>query len=514
MNPPQRPTFDPAPLLSAEAYPHAVAEIRLVETHMSWVFLTGDYVYKLKKPVRFAFADFSDAGVRRHLCEEELRLNRQFAPHLYLAVVPIVVDEDCQLRIGEPGESAQAIEWAVKMRQFDTAMQADNLLRDGQLHAGELRVFGATLARQHAAVAVYEGPYDPAGPMWENFDSIDATGVAPADVLARLRTELADRLESLEQTLIARQSQGFVRECHGDLHLSNMVRLDDGLHGFDCLEFSPELRNIDCICDAAFLIMDCLVRRQPGLAYAFLDGYLNHTGDYRGAALLPMFVAYRSMVRAKVAALRLQQEPTDPSAGTKLSQHLQFCLDRAQRSPGRLLIMCGVSGTGKSYWAQQLCEALGAIRIRSDVLRKVRSGIGVAARTDAGIGDGIYTPDRSSQLYAEMAQCASDLLAAGESVIIDAASLQPEQRQTLYRAGADAGAGTQVLYLTAPRLLLEQRIEQRNQAGEDPSEADASVLAWQLANHRPPGADEPVIEADTRQIDLQSLLARITADPP
>ncbi len=497
----------PGALTNPAAYPHECREVRLIETHMSWLFLTGEFAYKVKKPIHFDFVNFSSVALRRHFCEEELRLNRRFAPDLYLGVATIVA-ADGRLVVTDDPDHPDAVEWAVRMRQFDPDAQADKLLDDNLLTLDELRRFGSSIASQHRDITPHPGAYDAAGPMRDNFTTLCALPCSHPyeETLAALREHLEREIARLEPEFERRQHDHHVKECHGDLHLSNMVRLESGLCAFDCLEFDAELRNIDVMCDAGFLLMDCLVRGRGDLGYAFIDGYLNVSGDYAGAALLPVFADYRSMVRAKVAGLRLDQAPQDPEAAAKLKRHLEWSAGRMARPPGRLLIMCGVSGTGKSHWAEQLVTALPAIRIRSDVLRKVQAGMQVAETSGADIGAGIYSDDKSTDLYVEMAAMAQALLACGEHVIIDAACLHAAKRQRLYAAAEAVKAECTLLHLTGEPDLLHARIAGRNAAGNDPSEADGKVLEWQLEWAEPPGDDEPSISVDTSNLTLPDLL--------
>lgn len=497
----------PLALLQAEAYPHPVTDLRLIETHMSWVFLTGRWAYKVKKPVHFEFADFSKLGQREHFCREELRCNRRFASLLYEAVVPVVSSAAGGLRIGDPEEAGAAVEWAVQMTQFDPALQADRLLDAKRLDLCELQEFGQTLAAQHHQIPSDEGPYDPVAPVTANFLSL-LESLRDSALRHRLKIlEEATRAESekLLSELLGRQAQGRIREAHGDLHLSNMVRLDRKLHAFDCLEFDRSLRCIDGYCDAAFLQMDLLVRGRPDLAYGFIDGYADSSGDYGGLPLLPYFARYRSMVRAKVAALRLTQAPTDPQAVEKLERHLQWAEFNGNRPAGRLFVMSGVSGTGKSYWARQLVAALGALRLRSDVLRKAEfNGDGPA---EQGIAQGLYGTSTTDQLYTRLAALSARLVSLGETVIVDATCLQRAQRDRLIDAVRHCGGSAQIIRLTAPRAVLEARIRQRSDAGRDVSDADVAVLHWQQSQEEVPVlASEPVQTFDTTRLTLEQLL--------
>ena len=501
----------PEALLDEAAYPHRCRSLTKIETHMSWVFLTGEHAYKVKKQVRFPFADFSTGELRRFFCFEELRLNRRFAPATYVAALPVVADRRNGLRIGRADEADQAVEWAVQMRQFDPTDQADHLLEADQLSTRELYNFGQMLARQHAEIPPYLDGYDPRAPMVINFESLAGTRSAEpyTTQLAVLREHLDTRLQAQGTALMARRKEGFVRECHGDLHLANLVRLQNGLCAFDCLEFDANLRNIDVMSDTGFLFMDFLVRGRSDLGYAFIDGYLNYSGDYEGTALLPLFTEYRAMVRTKVAALRLDQTPDDTATAAKLHQHIDWTTAYSQRSAGRLIVMHGVSGSGKSYWAGQLVSALGALRLRSDVLRKVSHGLSVTADGTAEVGESLYSSATSAEVYEHLARYAEKLLKAGETVIVDAACLQRTQRQVLYNAAVSAEAPYTLVSLTGPRAILAKRIAQRAIDGGDPSDADLNVLDRQLRNQQLPQPDEPVCALDTTTLTLEELLTRL-----
>ena len=495
-------------LLTEGAYAHPVNEIRLVETHLSWVFLTGDYVYKVKKPLRYPFVDFSTLALRKHFCEEELRLNRRFNTEIYLDVVPIIKHGDNGFRVVDNADETTVVDWAVRMRQFNTAAQADVLLANHELDVEELTRFGEHLAQQHAALPISDAPYDPVGPIKDNFDSLKRSGVTAnfSEKLSAIEAHAAKTIAELQQALETRHERGFVRECHGDLHLSNIVRLKDGLRAFDCLEFNPQLSTIDIANDLAFLFMDCMVRKRADLAYAFLDGYLDTSGDYAGAELLTVFAAYRSMVRAKVAALRLEQVPAESSTLDKLTTHISWAYDLSRWGIGNILLMHGFSGSGKSYWAKQLVPRLGAIRIRSDVLRKNRAGVASRERLGLGVGEAMYSATSSQAVYAAMTAHADRLVRNGETVIIDATSLRFEQRKVFYDLAETLHAKCRVVALTASQEVLLRRIRQRTARDDDPSDADAAVLTWQQAHADPFEIFEPVIRFNTEDASLEMLL--------
>ena len=502
----------PEALAKAGAYPHPVSSVHLIETHLSWVFLTGEYVYKVKKPVHFDFVDFSTLSRRHHFCLEEVRCNRAFAPRLYLGVAAIIADEVGRLQvvIEAPEDESAVIDYAVRMRQFDTQLQADRLLEAGQLHVSDMRQFGRRLASQHAQLPELDAPYLPGEAILDNFVTLRGSvlGEELSAQLQPLEAYAREQLKAFEELLARRHARHFVRECHGDLHLSNLARLEDGITAFDCLEFDEGLRNIDFWCDSGFLFMDCCVRDRKDLAYAFVDGYLDVSGDYEGAQLLPMFASYRSVVRAKVAALRHEQSG---AAGdrARVDLHLRWSQEWQNRPTGKLWVMCGLSGSGKSYWAEQLLPQLPGVRLRSDVLRKTQHGLDPLQSSGSGVGEGLYRPQSSAQVYDTLAQHALALLELGENVIVDAACLHRAQRQLFYEAARSIGANVDLLFCTAEQALLRERIRKRQSAHKDPSEADLAVLDWQLENFAAPTADEPVITIDTADMSLPRLLAKL-----
>ncbi len=489
-------------LLSPAAYPHPCGDIEVVETHISWVILTGELVYKIKKPVAFSFVDFSTLARRRHFCEEELRCNRLYAPSLYLDVVAVTAGPG-GVRLGGDGET---VEWAVKMRQFPQSAQLDRLLDAGAVEVDQLESFGATLAARHRQQPGRSFPADEfdhrvLAPVRDNFRDLEALAWM-ADhqrLLARARRGTEAATEAARARLTERLETGAVRECHGDLHLSNLVLLDDGVCAFDCLEFDPDLRWIDPMSDVAFLFMDCLIRGRADLAYGFLDGYLGACGDYRGSETLGFYAAYRSMVRAKVAALRRQQAEDEAASALerRTLDHVRWTADWLDRPPGALVLMCGLSGSGKSHLARRLAPRLPAVRLRSDVARKVAAGLSPDTPAGDGVGRGLYAEDRTRALYGELAGTAGTLLRRGEHVIVDATFLDRDRRRQFAAEAGSAGSRVRVVWCDAPAALLEARVEARGRDGGDPSDADLAVLAAQRRTFEPPDADEGTVRVDT-----------------
>ena len=372
-------------LLSPSAFPHEVGDVKLVETHISWVLLTGEFAYKIKKPVDFGFLDFTTLAKRRHYCEEEVRLNRSWAPGLYLDVVPItaVNGNPCVAGDGEP------IEYSVHMRQFAYDMRLDRQLALGALGAGDMLELAAEIARQHLKAKAIT----PSARLSrvarklirDNYASL--AGKVPDAFLAAQRRWMESKLEDYGPVMEERCEKGFFRECHGDLKLANIVRLAEGIRAFDCIEFNRDLREIDIVADYAFLTMDLKVRGAAGLASAFLNHYLELTGDYRGACLLPIYEVYRSLVRAKILGIKLRESGMAETAASDRRAMRRYCaLARALTKRRRpvLVTMTGYSGSGKSWLSKRLVPGLSAIRLRSDLERKRLAGLDPKADSQSG----------------------------------------------------------------------------------------------------------------------------------
>ena len=291
----------------------------------------------------------------------------------------------------------------------------------------------------------------------------------------------------------ARKRHGFVRECHGDMHLGNMILLDDDVVIFDCIEFNDNLRWIDVASDVAFLTMDLEDRGRPDLAYRFLNGYLEATGDYGLLLLLPFYLIYRATVRAKVAGIRLGQSDLSPAEAAQVREAFGSYLDLADRytrpSRPRLLITHGLSGSGKTFATQQLVEATGAIRIRSDVERKRLFGLAPLERSTGRSELDLYAPDVTRRTYAHLARQAARVVEAGFTVVVDATFLKRAQRDAFRRLAAKLGVPFTLLEFRAHAETLRRRVARRSAHADDASEADLAVLHGQLATLEPLTAD-------------------------
>lgn len=479
-----------AALLEMHRFPHAAQDVRLVETHISWVLLAGRYAYKIKKALDLGFLDFTSLQARQFYCSEEIRLNRRLAPGIYLDVVPIG---------GKPGSpefgTQPPIEYAVRMRRFATSKQLDHLLARGKVLPQHMDNLAATLAVFHGGLpqveagSVFGTPAIIRAAAMQNFETLLAllTERPDRDALAELRLSTENAFATRAEYFSQRRAQGCVRECHGDLHLGNIVLIGKQAVPFDGIEFNPALRWIDVMDEVAFLVMDLLHGQRADLAFRFLNAYLEATGDYAGVAVLRFYLAYRAGVRAKVSAIRAFQ--ANPCSGQSdhgqlvQTQALTACRNYlalageclARRRPA-LIITHGLPGSGKSTFAQAALERLQAIRIRSDVERKRLFGVNPLDDSGASPGNGIYSADATRRTYTRLHELARDLLDAGFSVIVDAAFLKQDERAQFHALALSLSVPFVIVSMQASAATLGARIMQRRNAASDASEADLGVL--------------------------------------
>jgi len=454
---------------------------RIEETHISWVLLTGRDAYKIKKAVNLGFLDFSTLEARHHFCREELRLNRRLAPELYLGIVAIGGSAEHPVLGGEP-----AIEYAVHMRRFAQSCMMNRMLSRSGITSSHIDKLAEVIARFHSMLppAAAESPFCAA-------NEIEATVIQNFAQLPQLLSEASDlamleavrkasalEFSACEQILIQRAAAGCVRECHGDLHLGNIVMLDEIPTPFDCIEFNASLRWIDVISEISFPVMDLLRRGQPQLAWRLLNAYLVITGDYSGVGVLRFYLAYRAMVRAKIAAIN-----TGPQSFAKVNKKLKSCrsyLRLAQscltHRHAALIITHGLPGCGKSTFAQIALERLGAIRIRSDVERKRLFGLTALSDSKSLPDTDIYSEDATRRTYSQLREFARTAIAAGFSVIVDAAFLLHAERESFRALAQEMAVPFVIASLQTDATVLEKRVKQRSNLGNDPSEADISVF--------------------------------------
>lgn len=491
-------------------YDHTIDKFEVIETHISWVLLTGEYVYKIKKPVNFGFLDFSTLEKRCFYCEEELRLNRRLAPQLYLDVVPIYGSESHPRLSGQ----GNAIEYAVKMRQFPQSMQLDRLLEKRGLDISLMDNLAQKVAQFHLSIPSVdkESSYGDIEhiqqPVLENFSHIRACieDKTITSLLGKLEYWTQQQLQKLSHAISLRKKQGYVRECHGDMHLRNIALWQDEIVIFDCIEFNENFYWIDVISEIAFLVMDLEDRHQDAMAQRFLNSYLEITGDYEGLTLLRFYQVYRAMVRAKVAALRLGQgqgSKEHTQTAREFKQYLKLAERYTKATTPTLLINSGLSGSGKSVGARLLAEKFPAIRIRSDVERK---------RLFSANEEKLYSAEATQKTYARLLEIARYLLSAGYSVIIDAANLKFWQRNLFIDLSKSMHIQYFILAYQAEEAILKQRVQGRAQRGDDASDATIEVLKNQLEHHELLSAEEKLsaIEIDSsKDVDIGEIIKQL-----
>jgi uncharacterized protein len=471
-------------LQNPNAYAHSVSMIDVIETHISWVLLTGDYAYKIKKPIQFDFLDFSTLEKRRFYCLEELRLNRRLAPDLYLQVVPIT-GNDTTVQINGNG---QIIDYAVQMRQFSSQQLLSMLADQHELSTDIIDQLADLIADFHAEAAIADVASDYGSiAMIEHWCLSNFNHIRPLlnneQQLAQLNrlqqwcdVELTTKTALLQQ----RKAQGFVRECHGDLHLGNIALFQGKVTPFDGIEFNLGLHWIDVSNEIAFVVMDLQERGLNQLAYRLLNRYLSRTGDYQGLSILRYYLVYRALVRAKVALLSWQQHQQARYL-TNYQNYADLAERFTQTTPPLLIITHGYSGSGKSTISTQLAERLGLMHLRSDVERQ---------RLFANSRQDIYSEERIAQTYQYLAKLTNDILQAGFAVIVDATFLKQQQRQLFQQIALAQQVKFVILDLQASIEALIQRIEQRQSVGVDASEATVAVLQQQLQQAEPLSSDE------------------------
>lgn len=485
-------------------YNHPVDRFAIIETHISWVLLTGPFAYKIKKPVDLGFLDFTTLESRHHYCEEELRLNRRLAPELYRGVVPICGTPEAP-RLGKDGEP---FEYALRMVEFPQEALLDAVLRSGELSWLHIDALAVLLSKFHSrtAVAPVDSPYGEPDlvfqPVRENFLQIAPLLKSDAATarLSRLREWSVNRFTEQRTAFARRKRDGRVRECHGDMHLGNLVLFEGRITAFDCIEFSAALRWIDIFDDIAFLRMDLFEHGADPFAWRLLDRYLERTGDYEGLEVLTFYQVHRAMVRLKISALDGDTRHVD--------HYLQLAERMTRERPPYLLLTHGLSGSGKTVLSTRLVEHFGLVRVRSDIERKRMFGREADSTVER------YSADATQRTYGRLRAIAATALASGLPIVVDATFLQHAQRALFIQLAEQAGVPCAILDLKVPEAMLATRIMRRLALGSDASEADIAVLDVQLQQQDPLTTQERrfAIEIDaTDNPDLDVLRTRLVA---
>ncbi len=470
-------------LSNPKAYQHEVNSIKVIETHISWLLLTGTYAYKIKKPVNFGFLDFSTLEKRHFFCLEEVRLNKRLAADLYLAVVPITGTLDDAKMDG----TGEILEYAIKMRQFPSGLTLSEKADSKQLSAFEIDQLSEILASFHHNIAIANPTSAYGCSAYINYWFLE--NFAPIKALLTDQ-KLQQQLKAIEnwgqqewlvkaETMTLRKQQGYVRECHGDLHLSNMTLINGKVTLFDCLEFNPLLRWIDVINEVAFVLIDLLHSHEQALAFRLLNGYLQLTGDYSGVVLLRYYLVYRALVSAKIVLLRQKQQSPDnmpSSACLKYQEFMNLAEHYTQSSRVKLIISHGYSGSGKSTLMAELSENIAAIHLRGDIERKRLFGYKAEQDSQSTLNHGLYSEDASQKTYNYLRDCAKAILNAGFSVIVDATFLELKHRQRFKELAIECNSDFIIIDVQACYETLCERIKRRQ---GDASEATLDVLDYQ-----------------------------------
>ena len=497
----------------AEFYPGAPADVRLVQTHISYVFLAGEEVYKVKKAVRFAFLDFSTLARRRFFCEEEVRLNRRLAGDVYRGVVAIVRRGDGFALA--PIEAPAAVDYAVHMRRLPAERALSALLERGAVTPALIEHLAVHLARFHAAA--------------ENGPELAAAGdpTRIAALLARDGTEVAAlhgetisaaddaailawcaaALRRHEALLRRRQREGRIRDGHGDLRAEHVYSLTDGaLVIVDCLEFDATLRQRDVAADLAFLVMDLDAHARPDLAARLVAAYATAAADPDLPELIPFYACQRAYIRGKVDSLTARATEVEPAARAAARDSARRLFALAYRytwSDARaLVVITGLSGSGKSTLAAALAARTGLVHLNSDETRKRLAGLAPTARGGAEL----YAPPRSAATYAALYDGAAATLATGRGVIVDATFQRRVDRDAARAVAARAGAPLLFVECRADEAEIRRRLAARAARGDDASDADWAVYARQRLHYQPYDADEPHVAIDTARADALAVV--------
>ena len=494
-------TMDQARLVAALANPArfgpACTSVTVLETHISYVLLTGKHAYKLKKAVDLGFLDFTTLASRRFFCEQELRLNRRLAPELYLDVVAITGTIDEPVIDGK----GPVLEYAVKMREFPQDALASRVLDRNELGVADIDMLAAKVAAFHAtsqkaaADSTFGAPETILRAALANCKSLLAGAASPAErrTIEALHTWTEREHAARNAAFRGRREGGFVRECHGDLHLGNIAVIDGEVTIFDCIEFNEQMRWIDVMSEVAFTAMDLQDRGHAELAHRFVNAYLEITGDYAGLSVLRFYLVYRALVRAKIALLRAIQLPPGEARAPLYAErdgYLRLAEAYARSPEPAILITHGITGCGKTTLSQALLEQIGAIRIRTDVERKRLHGLAPTARSDAATARMLYGADATRRTYDHVLHLAASVAAAGFVAIVDGTFLRRWQRDRFRRLAAELGIPFVLVAFSASEGVLRRRVAERARRGTDASDADVAVLEHQLGVRQSFGADE------------------------
>jgi len=481
-------------MLQPGFYPHGVTEpVHLIQTHISFVLLTGDYTYKIKKPVNFGFLDYSTLAKRQHFCTQELLMNQRTGPEIYLEVLPIIQTGDSfQLGSNLPAiNSAEiTVEYVLKMREFPQDSLFLSLLERGLLTEQLMAELGREVANFHST-AISNSYIRQFGEVSQIRTAIDNNYLISEKYIGGPQTQTQyQETKDYTDTFFANNPELFnlriannkIRECHGDLHLRNIALLQDKILLFDCIEFNDQFRFVDVMYDVAFTVMDLESRGRRDLGNAFLNTYIEQTGDWEGLQLLPLYLSRQAYVRAKVTSLMLDDPAISTAQNAEISEtaahYYKLAWQYTKPRRGKLTLMSGLSGSGKSTAARYLARRTGAIHIRSDAVRKHLGGIPLNERG----GEDLYSDEMTAQTYGRLLELGIILADRGWDVILDAKFDRQNLRTEAIDRAQSHGLPLQIIYCTAPIEVLRERLQQRR---GDIADATAELLSSQQAAFQP-----------------------------
>jgi hypothetical protein len=465
-------------------YPHNPAEVELIETHISYVFIAGELVYKVKKPVKFDFLDFTSLEKRKFYCEEELRLNKRLAPNTYLDVVAISRDSQGNIILGK---GVEIIDYAVRMKKLPADRMLKNLLVQGLVDEKIMDNLAGKIAAFHLQ-AQTGGHIDKMGDIEnirnnnkENFsETINYINVTiPGYQYTFIKDYTENFLTEKKALLEKRVTDHKIRDGHGDLHLEHICVADEIII-FDCIEFNERFRCGDVAEDVAFLTMDLDFNGYPQHADIFIESYIKHSGDTDLSALLNFYRCYYAYVRGKVISFRLDQEELQEFERGQITKNAARYFDLAYTYATRLdkpalILTAGLMGSGKSYQACALAARLGAEIIRTDLLRKKLFNIKPTERRYEDFGQGIYSDDTSRIIYDKAYDLAAQKIKQGKAVIIDASFKKQAERQKAMKMARNLGVHFYILECICSDEITKKRLEKRIQENDNASDG-----RWEL----------------------------------
>jgi aminoglycoside phosphotransferase family enzyme/predicted kinase len=492
-------------MLQPGFYPHRVTQpVQLIQTHASFVLLTGDYVYKIKKPVNFGFLDYSNLEKRQHFCTQELIMNRRTVPEIYLEVLPIIQTGD-RFQLASNSQSLTSaeipVEYALKMQQFPQESLFLSLLERGQLTEQLIEDLGREVAKFHST-AISDNYIRKFGEVSQIREAIDNNYVIAQKYIGGPQTQTQyQETKNYTDLFFAKNKELFdrriannkIRECHGDLHLRNIALWQDKILLFDCIEFNEPFRFVDVMYDVAFTVMDLESRGRRDLGNAFLNTYIEQTGDWEGLQLLPLYLSRQAYVRAKVTSLMLDDSAISTAQKAEILQtaahYYQLAWEYTKPRQGKLILMSGLSGSGKSTLARYLARHTGAIHIRSDAVRKHLGGISLNERG----GQDLYSDEMTAKTYSRLLELGIILADRGWDAILDAKFDRQKLRSTAINTAQSHNLPVEIIYCTAPIEVLRSRLQERR---GDIADATAELLSSQQA------ASEPFTEFEQSYVKI------------